>query len=88
MRALVRMNGGRVMRRLFGVVLVFCFLAFTEAQNLFQAGLETAEHGGFLGGVFGAAGGGHKRVSGEMKLGLSASLPDNANPQRDHSFIA
>jgi hypothetical protein len=58
MRTFVGMNCGRV-RRCF---LALSFLAFAEAQHFLQAGLQAAEHGGFLRGGIGAAGGGHKRV--------------------------
>jgi hypothetical protein len=89
MRALVRMNGGRVVRRLFGVVLAFSFLAFAEAQHFLQAGLQTAEHGGFLRGGIGAAWGGHKRVWRD-EAGFIGQFAGQCKPaeEPDHSFIA
>jgi hypothetical protein len=90
MRALVGVDGRRVVRVVFRVIFG-CLLLFASANDAFQAGFEAAEQRGFFRGVVGAAGGGHKRFRRDGQ-GLSAILRDNANPQTGaagpQSFIA
>jgi hypothetical protein len=59
---LVGMNGGRMIVGVQrGGRLRFGFLAFAEAQHLFQAGFDAAKERGFFRGVVGASRRGHNR---------------------------
>jgi hypothetical protein len=63
-RTLVGMNGGRMVRMIFRVILGMPpgrFLLLSSTHDTFEPGFQATEQGGFFRGMFGAAGGGHSR---------------------------